>query len=140
MGGGPKYSRKFWHFNRAREQSIKAAVSRYPWEISLGKLNPNRQVDILNETILNIMSNFVPNEVKTISPREPEWMNSNIKKLSRKKSKVFKKYKTNGYKSEDKEIVDRLRNECHEAIVDAKGNYFKNLASKLADPTTDQKS
>ena len=84
----PKYSRKFWHFNRAREQSIKAAVSRYPWEISLGKLNPNRQVDILNETILNIMSNFVPNEVKTISPREPEWMNSNIKKLSRKKQSI----------------------------------------------------
>ena len=82
----PKYSRKFWHFDRARENSIKAAVLRYPWEISLGNHNPNRQVDILNETILNIMSNFVPNEVKTVNPREPEWMNTNIKKLSRKKN------------------------------------------------------
>ena len=136
----PKYSRKFWHFDRAKENSIKAAVLRYPWELSLGKHNPNPQVDILNDTILNIMSNFVPNEVKTINPREPEWMNSNIKKLSRKRNKVFKKYKRNGYKSEDKEIVDRLRNECQQAIVNAKENYLKNLGLKLADPSNGQKS
>ena len=107
---------------------------------SFGNHNPNRQVDILNETTLNIMSNFVPNEVKTVNPREPEWMNSNIKKLSRKRNKVFKKYKRNGYKSEDKEIVDRLRNECQQAIVNAKENYLKNLGLKLADPSNGQKS
>ena len=68
-------------------------------------------------------------------------MNTNIKKLSRKKTnKVFKKYKNNGYKSEDKEIIDRPRNERQEAIVNAKENYLKNLGSKLADPTTGQKS
>ena len=132
--------RKFWHFDRARENSIRAAVIQYPWEISLGNRNPNRQVDILNETILNIMSNFVPNEVRTVNPREPEWMNTNIKKLLRKKSKVFKKYKNNGYKNGDKAIVDRLRNECQEAIVNAKESHLKNLGSKLADPTTGQKS
>ena len=57
-----------------------------------------------------------------------------------KKHKVFKKYKKNGYKSEGKEIRDRLRNECQEAIVNDKENYPKNLGSKLADPTTGQKS
>ena len=112
----------------------------YPWELRLGNLNPNRQVDVLNETILNIMSNFISNEVKTVNPREPEWMNTNIKTLSRRKNKVFKRYKKNGYKNEDKVVVDRLRNECQEAIVNAKENYFKNLGSKLADPTTGQKS
>ena len=89
----PKYSRTFWYFNRAREVSIQTAISEYPWEANLGTYDPNRQVDILNQTILNIMSNFVPNEVKTVRPREPEWMNNNIKKLSRKKSEVFKRYK-----------------------------------------------
>ena len=81
----PKYARKFWHFDRARENSIRAAISRFPWDISLRNHGPNRQVDILNETVLNIMSHFVPNEVRTVNPREPEWMNTNIKKLSRKK-------------------------------------------------------
>ena len=94
----PNYSRKFWHFERASENSIKAAVSLYPWEERLRDLNPNRQVDILNQTILNIMSNFIPNEVKTVNPREPEWMNTNIKTLSRRKNKVFKRYKKIGMK------------------------------------------
>ena len=82
--------RRFWFFNRAREKSIKAAVTLYPWEKNLKNLDSNRQVDTLNKTILNIMSNFVPNEVKTVSPREPEWMNTYIKKLSRKKTKYLK--------------------------------------------------
>ena len=60
-----------------------------------------------------------------------------IKKLSREKSKVFKRYKTNGYKGEDKVIVDRLRNEYQEAVVNAKK---KNLGFKLVDPNTGQKS
>ena len=70
------------------------------------------------------MSNFVPNEVKTVCPREPEWMNRYIKTLSRKINKVFKRYKINGYKIEDKIVVDRLRNEYQEAIVNAKENYL----------------
>ena len=83
----PKYSRRVWYFNRAREKLIRAAVSMFPWERNLRDLNPNCQVDIVNKTMINIMSNFVPNEVKTISQQEPEWMNAYIKKLSRKKIK-----------------------------------------------------
>ena len=37
------------------------------------------RVDFLNRSILNIMSNFVPNEVKTVCPRDPEWLDSDIK-------------------------------------------------------------
>ena len=137
----PKYIRKIWHFNRANENLIKRAISSFPWEINLQRhRDPNRQVDKFNQTILNIMSNFIPNEDKTICPREPEWFNSNIKKLLRNQGKVFKRYKNNGYKNEDKFVVDRLRNKCQEAIVNAKEKYLIGLGAKLADPTTGQKS
>ena len=86
------------------------------------------------------MSNFVPNEVKTVCPREPEWLNTNIKKLIRNQNKIFKRYKKNGYKNEDKVVVDRLRNECHEAIKNAKEKYLRDLGAKLADQTTGQKT
>ena len=65
----PKYSMTFCFFNRAREKSIREAVAMYPLEKNLKNLNSNRQVEILNKTLLNIMSNFVPNEAKTVSPR-----------------------------------------------------------------------
>ena len=67
-------------------------------------------------------------------------MNTNIKKLLRNQKKVYKRYKRNGYKIEDKIICDRIRNECQETIVNAKEKYLRDLGNKLADPTTGQNS
>ena len=61
-------------------------------------------------------------------------------KIVSKKKQGFQRYKLNGYKIEEKALVDRLRTEYQEAVVNAKENYLKNLGSKLADPTTGQKS
>ena len=54
------------------------------------------------------MSNFVPNEIKTVCPREPEWLNRNVKILLRKQNRIYNK--TNGYQNEDKLILDRVKN------------------------------
>ena len=79
---------------------IQRAIAGFPWEIRLRQnLNPNIQVNLLNECILNIMSNFVPNEVKQMCPCEPEWLNRNVKNMLRKQNKIYRKYKYNGYKN-----------------------------------------
>ena len=85
------------------------------------------------------MSNFVPNEIKTFCPREPEWLNRDINNLIRKQNKLSKIYKKNGYKNEDTVIMDRLRKECPMAIKDAKEEYFTDLGAKRAAPSTGQK-
>ena len=86
------------------------------------------------------MSNFVPNEVKRVNPRDPEWLNQNVKSLLRKQNKIYKKYRKNGYKKEDKIILDQLRNECFNEMVSAKEKYLKDLGEKLADPSIGQKT
>ena len=137
----PKYVRKLWHFKRAETDLIRRAIVEFPWEDNLLLFpNPSDQVNILNNSILNIMSNYVPNELKTVRPSEPEWLNGNVKNLLRKQNKFFKRYKGNGYKNEDKFILDRLRNECYEAINKSKEKYLTNLGARLGDPTTGQKS
>ena len=136
----PKFVRKVWHFNRAQTVFIKRAISEFPWEDELRRYqNPTHQVTLFTECILNIMSNFVPNEEKTNCPREPEWFNRNIKNLLRKQNKIYKRYKKDGYKNEDKLILDRLKKECFEAITNAKEKHYRDLGTKLADPTTGQK-
>ena len=68
-------------------------------------------------------------------------MNRYIKTLSGKRNKVFKSYKLiNGYKIEEQIRVGRLKTEWQEAVANAKENRLKDLGSKLADPTTGQKS
>ena len=61
----PPYERTVWHFSRANSDHIKKAINLFDWESSLNNLDVNEQVSVFNETIMNIMSNFVLNELIT---------------------------------------------------------------------------
>ena len=49
----------------ANSDHIKKAINLFDWETSLDNLDVNEQVSVFNETIVIIMSNFVPNELIT---------------------------------------------------------------------------
>ena len=86
------------------------------------------------------MSNFVPNEERKFSPRDPEWLDGNVKNLLRKQNKLYKKFRKNGYKNEEKKLLDKFRVECSEAIKNAKEKFLRSQGEKLANPTTGQKT
>ena len=76
----PKYDRKVWHLKKAQAVLIKRAMNIFPWEEHLKKITyPSDQVELLTRTILNIMSNVVPNEIKKFRPSEPAWFNNDIR-------------------------------------------------------------
>ena len=52
------------------------------------------------------MSNFIPNEVKRFVPRNPPWINKQLKTTLNKKNRLFQNYKKHGYKAEDKVRLD----------------------------------
>ena len=86
------------------------------------------------------MSNFVPNEEKKICPHDPEWLDRNVKKLLKKQNKQYKKFRKNGYKNEDKIVLNNLKTECSKAIQNAKEKFLKDQGEKLSNPTTGQKT
>ena len=57
---------------------------------------PNERVELLNEVLLNIYSNFIPNKVKTIRPRKASWITKAIKNLLRKKNRAYNSFVKNG--------------------------------------------
>ena len=65
---------------RRRAIDIKRAIDMFDWESALNYTDANDQVSVFNSTILNIVSNFIPNETMTCDDRYPPWMNSCIKK------------------------------------------------------------
>ena len=78
----PAYNRKIWQFNKANSSLITRAISLFSWQERLDQISdPSLQVELLNKTILNIMSNFVPNKTIRIKPSEPEWLNREIKNM-----------------------------------------------------------
>ena len=94
---------------------------------------------LLNKTILNIISNFVPNEEKTFRPSEPPWLTKDIRTRLKKHNKIYKRFKDNGFKDTDKSKVDKSKSEVNEMILVAKEKYLQNMGAELADPTTGSK-
>ena len=79
----PPYSRKLWY--RADFLAIRKSIEVYNWQESFETVrHPDDQVKILNEVLLNVCSNFIPNRVKTIRPRQAAWITQNIKTFSGK--------------------------------------------------------
>ena len=136
----PPYERKIWHYNRANITAIRRSMSLYPWQVHLNlNHDPNWQVQTFTNTLLNIMSNFVPNEKKKYVNRNPPWITNDLRTLLKRKNRFYKNYKKRGYRDEDKIILDNFRIECHNAVEYAKESYLKKLGENLDDPNTSQK-
>ena len=137
----PKFCRKIYHYSRAQQDLIIRAINSFSWETELNQFkNPTQQVFLLNKTILNIMRNFIPNEQKTIRPRDPPWLSREIKSRLRKHNKIYKKFKVNGFKEEEKILVDTSKLEINEMILNAKEKFLQNQGAKLADPAMGAKT
>ena len=46
----------------------------------------------LNETILNVFWNYIPNKYITIDDKDPVWMNETIKSKTKTRNKLYKQY------------------------------------------------
>ena len=137
----PPYKRKVWIYDDADESSIKRSITAFPWERHFqSNPDPNWQVNFFTETILNIMSNFIPNRNIKLTPKDPPWINKTLKNLLNRQNRLFKNFKKHGYRPCDKIRVDTFRNECELEVMKAKENYLKNIGNKLIDPATSQKS
>ena len=60
-----------WHFSQANADHIKRAVDLFDWEPALTDLDVHEWVPVFNDTITNIMSNFVPNEIIICDDHDP---------------------------------------------------------------------
>ena len=85
------------------------------------------------------MPNFVPNETKRFVPCDPPWITRPLRKMLKRKNRLYKSYKRHGYQEEDKVRLDTFRTECHQAVEDAKLSYLTNLGNKANDSSTSQK-
>ena len=60
------------------------------------KKDLDAQVKALNETILNVFRNYVPNKYITVDDKDLVWMNEIIKSKMKTKNKLYELYIQNG--------------------------------------------
>ena len=74
------------------------------------------QVTKLNEIILNVFRNYVPNKYITIGYKDPLWMNKIIKSRVKTKNLLFKQYIQNSRFESDFLVLENLITGINELI------------------------
>ena len=88
----PPYKRLVWNYKKANIDCIERAIRAVHWEHLFLNKSVHEQVMILNDTLLNIFSNFVPNKLITIDDKDPPWMTEEIKVKIQWKNKIYQEF------------------------------------------------
>ena len=70
----PPYLREVWDYSETNAENIKKAISSFNWNKAFENLSIDAEVELLNETLLNIFRNYVPNRKIKCNYRQPPWM------------------------------------------------------------------
>ena len=127
------YEREIFHYDSADLHGIQNFINGFPWEQHFAGHDPSWQVEFFNETILNVMRNFIPNEKITVKPKDPPWITKDLKRLIKRQNRQYKNFVRNGCQPTEKHLVENFRNECFTATNNAKREYLEKMGRKLSD-------
>ena len=134
----PPYERHVWHYEHAIVDMISKAIERFDWDNAFLGKNVNEKVSILTKTILNIMSNYIPNEIITIDDKDPPRVNNKIKSLMKNKNEYFKNY-FNLNNTASVRHLEQMQESLRTNIDTSKQKYYSKLSSKLTNKNTNSK-
>ena len=117
----PPYVREVWDYNKGNAQNIKKATSSFNWNKAFENLSTDRKVELLNETLLNIFKNYIPNKKIKCDYRQPPWLNDNKKKVKTRPKFIKYCYKNGQMKCDYDKILEKSA-ECTTDIFEAKKN------------------
>ena len=109
---------------------ISRAIEGFDWNKAFSGKNIDEKASILTQTILNIMSNFIPNEIITIDDRDPPWINKKIKYLIKNKTEYFKNF-FNPNNAASIRHFQQMQESLQRNIEISKERYYSKLSAKL---------
>ena len=126
----PPYERVIWHYQDANNDLIQRSISQFNWERAFSNKGVKKQISIFNETILNIMTNFFPDETKIFNDREPPWINNKVTTMIQEKNKIYQLYLKNKSNMLATKL-ETLQNLIYETLENCKSKYYENISKKL---------
>ena len=77
-------------YKDASIELIWRAINGFSWARAFSNTSVNEKVNIFNNTILNILSNFIPHEILTCDDKDPPWFNKKIKGIIQEKTMLLR--------------------------------------------------
>ena len=100
----------------------------------------HQQVRTLNDMVINVFSNLVPNKIVTFDDRDPPWMTEYIKIKIEQRDKIYENYLRSSKNNQDFQCLQSAIDNVSNTICKRKSDYYNQLAHKLIDPTTSSKT
>ena len=91
----------------------------------------DEKVALLNQTLLNIFRNYIPNEKINCDYRQPPWMTNKTKNLLKERSKLRKYFCRNGQRESDRDKVLEKSAEVLERFLKLKDSIFLKWQANL---------
>ena len=66
-----EYEQLIWDYRKANIDSIQKALEQINWRFLFSNKSVHQQVKILNSTLMNVFSNFIPNKLVTFNSKDP---------------------------------------------------------------------
>ena len=136
----PLYEQLVWDYKNADSQSVNKTIEIFNWEKLFQIKNIHNQLELFNETIVNVVSNYIPNKFITCNDKDPPSLNDPIKYLINQKNEIFKKYLKDERPDSVYENLQTITWDLTGAISSLKNVYYEWLANKLDDPNTSSKA
>ena len=87
----PLLERVVWHYQDVNNDLIQRSISQFNWKRAFSYKVIIQDISIFNETIFNIMKNFIPHKTKTFNDRKPPWVNNQVKTMTQDLPGLFEK-------------------------------------------------
>ena len=87
-------------------------------------------IKIINKTVLNFLSNFIPHEVIVYDDKDPPWLNGKMELSIHKKLRTYNAYRKNIGNSQLRESLSSLQQRLNYLTDDSKQQYFLRLSRK----------
>ena len=108
--------------------------------LAINSTNTNEKVFLFNNTILNILNNYILLETIICDDKDPPWFNSRIKSLIGNKNKIRKNYQRFKSNSQLQSKLNLLQEQLYFLINKSKQNYHCRVASKLTNVQRNSKT
>ena len=135
----PLYKRLVWIYDKANSIMIQRAASQFDWEKAFSNQSIDSKIEIFNEVLLNIFSNYCPSKKITCNDNEPPWLTDKIKRMICLKDDAFKHFQSRNEDGTQNDIYKILTQQITDEIEKEKHNYYDKLSNKLNDPSANQK-
>ena len=112
----------------------------YKWHKSFAEINcPSEQVNLLNQVLLNIFSNFIPNKIAKVKPQQAPWITKAIKSFLRKRNRAYTFFTKSRYSQERSEMTQQMTLQGTRLVEEAKQKYFLKVGQTISRADTGNK-